>query len=469
MSSGIVASVQCPACGQAFLCQQQNAAGMVSCPHCAHQALRGSFITHGHAGAVGTERRRVVPAAHHPAEEAAPPAAAAYPPEVMAWMSQQAALQAAPPILLAQAAAPVKTAMHTTMHWQTRPDLDSTEPGASPAPDPGGEFVPQHLQRSPWPWLAALVIIVALLGGGVWVWMENQKGQQAAAARPSAPAGAFPLIEAPKKVPTTLPEIAEEKLRTHPPDVSAISADARRLVDEFFNQATTPEQRAACVSGGAAHSAQIESLLGPQNPAAPKLAVLAPVRGIAVRIPDIHFEVLFRVSTSANKDGALLRLIDDPDGKRRIDWPLFYESHQKLVRVALREKPQEPRWTMALLLPRHAFQIPLAERERHLTYQMYISADGQDSLTCCVRKDSQLGRYMLRSTTWNQAYMARVLVRRASFDTTGDIVEMIDCEGAVVDSTMPSNAVPTPEPEVIVRPAVPVPEEPPQAPAPPKS
>jgi hypothetical protein len=139
------------------------------------------------------------------------------------------------------------------------------------------------------------------------------------------------------------------------------------------------------------------------------------------------------------------------------------------VRVALREKPQEPRWTMALLLPRHAFQIPLAERERHLTYQMYISADGQDSLTCCVRKDSQLGRYMLRSTTWNQAYMARVLVRRASFDTTGDIVEMIDCEGAVVDSTMPSNAAPTPEPEVIVRPAVPVPEEPPQAPAPPKS
>ncbi|MBK8092009.1 MAG: hypothetical protein IPK32_08505 [Verrucomicrobiaceae bacterium] len=172
MSQGIVASVQCPACGQAFLCQQQNAAGMVSCPHCARHAPRSAFITHGHVAAVSQERRRV-----SAAPEEQPMVAPS--PEAAEWARQQFA-PAAPEFTPQpqSPSAPQKSASQSQMQWHSLPDRPVDQgvvPGTVQEVDE--DFVPEHLKPSPWPWVAAFAILTTLMGGGLWVWMEHRAEQ----------------------------------------------------------------------------------------------------------------------------------------------------------------------------------------------------------------------------------------------------------------------------------------------------
>jgi hypothetical protein len=59
MSHVTVASIQCPACGGEFLCQQNEPQAVVSCPLCAQQNYRAQFPTRHQAAALQTVKRRV--------------------------------------------------------------------------------------------------------------------------------------------------------------------------------------------------------------------------------------------------------------------------------------------------------------------------------------------------------------------------------------------------------------------------
>lgn len=381
-------------------------------------------------------------------------------PEAAEWARQQFA-PAAPEFTPQpqSPSAPQKSASQSQMQWHSLPDRPVDQgvvPGTVQEVDE--DFVPEHLKPSPWPWVAAFTILTTLMGGGLWIWMEH-RAEQEAALRAGALAKAVPkepLPELPRTPPTTIPEIALEKLRTAPPDTVALGAEFRYLIPELFN-AKTPEARQACVHEGAKYAEQIEAMFGPQNAVRPILKALMPLRGLSVRIPDAEITLLYRVTTATNS-GVFVRLLPGADGKPRIDWPLFQESLEKRVLNSLKEKPDEPVWSTALLRPNHGFELPVAERENYHCYQLQTLADGSEPLEACVPKNTPLGRFMDRSTTWGQAYIARVLVRRISFgEKREDLVLLVDCEGVVTEAK-PATAVDAPAPaaEESVRPAQPV-------------
>ncbi|MBE7497422.1 MAG: hypothetical protein HS117_20955 [Verrucomicrobiaceae bacterium] len=409
MSSGLVASVVCPVCGQTFLCQHHAAEAMVTCPHCAHQAWRGQFATQDMAQGLGSTKRRIASPQTAPAPAAAwpPPAPAAQAPvPPAAALQPEPAIWRQPPTQMSSAMLPTQTAPE------------------SPHGEPPSEFLPPHLQPSPLKRLLVAIAMVGTLGGGAWVWWDITR-------HPATVSASSP------RVPEPAPEVRTAALATQtesasalhpPPDVAAFTKDVKKLIDTLFH-AATPEERAACVHDAATHRTQIEALLASDHPQRPRLRTLGSVKGLSMELPGGRQVPLFNAGTSTCEQGALIRLVEGPDGLRRIHWPLLWETHQQTLLTALREKPGEPVWAWARIVPSHGFDIPAAERERFLSFDMHVTGEGKSPLTACVERDSPLGRFLDRETDWRQSYLTRLLVRKFDFGTEATIVAIADCEG----------------------------------------
>lgn len=301
------------------------------------------------------------------------------------------------------------------------------------------QFVPHHLQRSPMRWIGALMALLAVVAAGGWIWWDLAQGHSISITSAStAPRTASPAAEPPAPE----PEVRKAEIATHaesvaatqpPPDVASITSDTKRLIDELFG-ADTPERRLACVHEGSKYAEQVEALLSPDSPQRPTLHMLGSIKGLSQVLPGGAPFPLFQVVTSTCGRGAMIRLLDGADGVRRIDWPLFFETHQQTLLKALQESPGTPVWAWARLVLSHGFELPAEERTRFLAFQMHLTADGKSPIVACVERDTPLGRLLGQETDWRRSYVARLLVRRSPMESSTPILVIVDCEGAQPDA-----------------------------------
>lgn len=306
-------------------------------------------------------------------------------------------------------------------------------PGETAEAPPVVDFVPQHLQPSSASRYAIVAVVLCVIAGSAWVWMDLRRADAVAASaskNSATAASTAALVEIEPEVRKAAIASTTETgaAMQPPPDVNAITKDVRRLIDELF-AADTAERRVACVHDGAKHREQIEALFGAEEAGRPRLRSLGSVKGLAQMLPGGQLLPLYSVITSQCAHGALLRLIDGPDGVRRIDWPLFFETHQHTLASAMKEKPEEPAWAWARIMPSHGFEIPATDRHRFIAFDMYVTADGKTPITACVERDTPLGRFLDRETDWRQSYLVRLLVRRIDMGQSGPMVTIADCEG----------------------------------------
>jgi len=448
MTSGLVASVQCPACGQFFLCQQQAAEGMVTCPHCAHQGYRAHFPTQGQTASLAPGRRQVfqkpadIPAGTQSFFEPQPQAPA------QAWTGHlQASAQPAVPMTapmmqppMSQPVAPEPQVWRQNAYGNPtaamQPSLQlppSSDQGSSP------EFVHPHLQGSPVKlfFLGAAMVAVLVIGGWVWWDAQNQPLPRNRPLPTASTATTDPLLAEPEVRRAAIPTVAETAEAVRPMvDVAELQSEARVLVEKLFRTEDSAE-RLATVHEGERHAAEITAFFNVPADQRPKLTVLSAVKGTAVSLPQGEVMPLLNLSTSKCTHGALVRLIESADGKRRIDWPLLRETHDGGLRQNLAANAEAPSWAWALIKPSHGFELSEKDRPLYLTFAMHVTADGRSPLLACAERETPLGRYLDRETDWGQAYLCRVFVRRLPAETNGEAVLIVDCEGAVLSQVTP--------------------------------
>jgi len=399
------ASVTCPACGQAFLSMQNDMAGMAQCPHCAHSAPRAHFGTQIQVMGVAQVRRQVAQTQALPQVVTQPGPAA---PQPAAWLGLQAMPSATPAASIARA---------------TLQPSQALMPVGAPPPAPAQEpMVPPHLRTSPWKHAFFLLAFLAVCVAGVWMWWDHA----------NVPAPVInPAASTPPAVEAAAPTPRPATLKAEPPDMTAVTADAKALVTEIF-AADTPGGRAACVHEAVAHGAEIERLFGGGTAAErPELRLLARIPGFPLTLPGGQPVPLFKLVTSKCSQGALIRLETGEDGKRRIDWPLFHETHEAALQQFLRKDgTQDAAWFHVGLRPSHGLDIPAELRPKYLTFDVQVAAGSDPHFVACVDRDSPLGRFMDRETEWGRSYLARLLVRKFDIQADAPCVVVLDCEGA---------------------------------------
>lgn len=399
MNQGTTASLICPACGQAFLSMQQSMEGMVQCPHCAHNALRGYFGTQAQVAGVAQVRRRVSQAQAAPIQPA---------------FEQPAAWQAAQP-------PPVPMPAISVARPTLQPSQALLPTGGAP---PREDFTPPpHLRSSPWRGVCAMLAFAAVCGGALWLWWDNVN---AAAGPPGAVAGASHGKERVPNDPIVPPtQISRAVIPV--PDAGAVTADTKALVTELF-AADSAERRAACIHEAAKYGAEIEGLFG--GGAKTELRLLSRIPGMPQTLPGGEPVLVFKLVTSACANGALVRLEKGGDGKRRISWPLLSETHSEALAGFLKKPAGEAGWFYVALRPSHGLDIAVELRPRYITFDVQVSGGGQPHFVACVERDTPLGRFMDRETEWGKSYLARLLVRRLDIKSDAPCVLVIDCEGA---------------------------------------
>ncbi len=336
--------------------------------------------------------------------------------------------QPAPQIWRQQAYTQPTAAMQPSLHLPPQEEGEETE------------FVPSHQQGSPVKTFLLGAAMVAVLGIGGWVWWDAQND---GATRPKSEAAL--VVTAPEIPPSPEPEVRRAAIPTTAEtaeavlpavDVAAMQSEARGLVEKLF-QATDPAERLATVHEGQRHAAEIEAFFNVPADQRPKLTVLSAVKGTAVTLPEGEVHPLLNLSTTQCSHGALVRLIEGSDGKRRIDWPLLHETHDGVLRQNLASAPEAPSWAWVLLKPSHGFELSEKDRPLYLTFAMHVTADGRSPLVACVERETPLGRYLDRETDWSQAYLCRVFTRRLNVQASGDAVLIVDMEGAVLSQVTP--------------------------------
>jgi hypothetical protein len=424
MTYGLVASVQCPACGQFFLCQQQAAEGMVTCPHCAHQGYRAHFPTQGQAAGLNAVRRAVYQKA---AEESPPAAWPVAPPVQDAGIAPSHFNPPTQPQIWRQPTATAPTAaMQPALQL---PLMDEADDAARAA------YVPPHLQRSPWKAVLLFAVMLAALGGGLWVWWDATNGRKRPANAPMTLQEAFPAPDAGEVRRATLPSAAETAEALQPQnDALAMRDDVRRCVDQLFSGAD-PQARLDAIHDGERHAAEVAAFMAPAGGKPPQLVKLAALKGLASLLPGGEKLPLFHLTTTTCPEGAFLRLMEDAAG-RRLHWALLQDSHEHLLTKALTAAPEQPVWSWALIKPSHGFEVSPTERGRYVTFALHVTADGRHPVVACTERDTPLGRYLERETEWGQAYLARLLLRRLKVETGAEAVIIVDCEGASVESSV---------------------------------
>lgn len=401
MNPGTTASVICPACGQAFLLMQHGQEGVAQCPHCAHTAPRFHFGTQAHVMGVAPGRRTLAQTPPEPTP-AAPVFAA---PE----MPVQAAPEYHAPMPANIARTPLQHSQALLPTGESPPVFDNP--------------TPPQFRGSPLTTMAFMATFASVCGIALWFWWDHA----------NAPAGA-PEAAPP---PTAAPEVRRAQLATQaethaaifePPDIAAFSAEAKTLVTELF-AADTPERRAACIHEAEKFGAEIEAWASPAEK--PELRLLAKIPGLPLAIPGGRPIPLFKMVTSKCSAGALLRLEEGSDGKRRLHWPTLIETHDsKLATFLKTSRPEDSGWFHVALRPSHGLDLPQALRPKYLAFDAQIAAVNDPHLVACVDRESPLGRFLDRESDWGKVYLARLLVRRLDIEADAPCMIIMDCEGA---------------------------------------
>jgi len=393
---------------------QQSMEGMAQCPHCAHNAPRSHFGTQAQTAGLLPVRRRV--------SQALPEA-----PEPVVFQPQQPVFKSSAPAPHYAAWPGMQPAAGSVAAPVARMVLQPSQ-ALMPVGEPPAhaEFVtPEHQRGSPWKNAFILLTLLLICGVAAWLWWDQAQ---------APPVVVPPVTSSPSPQPEVRPaqiatktESAVTKIAL--PDVDAHAADAKALITELF-AADTPQRRAACIHEAEKHAAEIEGLLGANAEKKVELRLLARIPGLPLSLPSGRLIPLFRVVTSQCANGALIRLETGADGKRRIHWPLFYETHEAKLTAFISQPGDAGAWLHAGLRPSHGLDIPAELRPKYLTFDVQVSASSTPHYVACVERDTPLGRFLDRETDWGKSYLARLLVRRLDIRGDAPCLIVMDCEGA---------------------------------------
>ena len=388
---------------------QQSMEGMVQCPHCAHSALRGYFGTQAQVAGVAQVRRRV--SQTQPLQQLPVPVFQQAQPEVTAF-TQPAVWPGLQP--------------QTSTISIARPALQYSQallPTGAPPPPAEESMTSPHLRTSPWRGAFILLAFGMVFGGAVWLWWDNTNTPAA------KPVVASSTVSTEIRKAQIAPKEEISRVMLPPPDVAAISAEVKILVAELF-AADSPERRAACIHEAGKFGDQIEEQFGRTGAQKTELRQLSFIPGMPLMLPGGQAIPLFKMVTSACTKGALIRLEAGADGKRRISWPLLYETHSAALVSFMQQPAAEAAWLHVGLRPSHGLDIAAAQRPKYITFDIQVSAASDPHFVACVGRDTPLGRFMDRETEWGKSYIARLLVRKLDIQSDASCLVVIDCEGA---------------------------------------
>lgn len=296
-------------------------------------------------------------------------------------------------------------------------------------------WLPPDQRTSKLPLVALLVVVV---GACLWILrddlfpplvVEIPVSKPAGTAQQSPPA-LLATPPSPSRAMTGSTEPAPEVRRAEviKPKIDLVAAsDAGQKLFLDLIAAKTPEARAALIAVPEEHGADVEEFF-----AAGGIELLAfkPSNATPLTLPGQDPVPLFQVTTKANSHGALLRVLPQPDGSFRLDWPLFAETHQRKLGGFLEKKPVEPAWFYLGLRRSHGLELPQASREIHVAFKLQGSADGSLSCVAVAQKDTPIGRYLARETDWTDIYITRLLLQHRRLADGTDSIVILDCEGA---------------------------------------
>lgn len=388
---------------------QQSMAGPVQCPHCAHHAPRSHFGTHAQVAAVAQVKRWTAQPQQTQPEYVPPPEQKPFLPNPGAYAPQTAwhGQPQVPPMSIAR---------------QMLQPSQALQPVGAPPPPLEESVPPPHLRSSPWRNALILLGFTAVCGLTLWFWWDSVN---APAVQPGAAAAA--KAEVPSLPIPVQPQVARAQFPA--PDIAAIAADAKALVTELF-AADSAMRRAACIHEAEKFGAEIEALFGGTGTQKTELRLLARITGMPLLLPSGQPAPVFRLVTSTCANGALIRLETGADGKRRIFWPLLYETHTAKLAAFSKQAADEPGWFHVGIRPSHGLDIPAELRPKYLTFDVQVAAGGEPHFVACVERETPLGRFLDRETDWGRAYLTRLLMRNLDIQADAPSFLVIDCEGA---------------------------------------
>jgi hypothetical protein len=292
-------------------------------------------------------------------------------------------------------------------------------------PEPMDFDMTPHMRGSPWKAAFMLLALAVVLGASGWIWWDQAHlppPVPMVAASPTSAASEVRRAQTPNQTETSA-------ARIELPDTAAYAVDAKALIHELL-AADTPGRRAACVHEAEKHTAEIEALFGAHVAERIELRLLARIPGLPLTLPGGQPLPIFKLATSKCAAGAIIRLATGTDGKRRIHWPTFYETHEGRLEAFLKQPGTESAWFNVGLRPSHGLDIPAGLRPKYLTFDVQTSGSNESRFVACVERDTPLGRFMDRETDWGRAYLSRLLVRRLDIEADAPCMVIVDCEGA---------------------------------------
>lgn len=286
-------------------------------------------------------------------------------------------------------------------------------------------MTPPHLRGSPWRGAFILLAFAVVCGGALWLWWDSVN---APAAKLEVAATATPVKKAAPNEPI-VPQTQIAKAVIPAPDVAEVAADAKALVTELF-AADSAERRAACIHEGGKYKAEIEAMFGGEGGQKTEIRLLSRLPGMPQTLPGGEPVPLFKLVTSKCANGALIRLETGADGKRRLSWPLLYETHSEALAAFLKQPAGEAAWFHVCLRPSHGLDIAAELRPKYLTFDVQVSGGSEPHFVACVERETPLGRFMDRESEWGKSYLARLLMRKLEIQSQAPCLLVIDCEGS---------------------------------------
>ncbi|MCE9519370.1 MAG: hypothetical protein K8R87_07445 [Verrucomicrobia bacterium] len=475
MSSGAI-TLQCPHCGGVFLTLQHS--GFIEiCPHCAVAAPRSNYTASNNP--VGLRGRSDLPSSKHEAAPAAVQSAAVASPPVLDTpfpLAPEIPSAPAPAVVQAAPATPTftsaswpppasaatlndsSTASSSAVHasippvWpglNLEPDKETTNPFPTEtvpqAAEP--EIVHRETPKRRAPWLTVTMLI--LLIGSV-TWLAFQAPQPIEIPQTISPPPSITATDGKNTssapAPTTLPPEPAQEVKpaipnTTPDELAVIRARAAEehltaitgVMLKGIEKAVTLSDRLQWIDATEAQQADIKRFFEAPHPKFEPLQWELSA-GKVIVLPSGQETKLFRLTTAACKDGAILQVRDD-GGKARVRWSLFEQSHEKTYDRFLAETNSNgpARWFTLLCQRAHSFELKGNTKDQWICFDAQGSLGAQGTGKIYINKESPVGRFMEPKTQWGQLYLVELLLVKMGIEGQ-QLNVVLDCAGLHGDS-----------------------------------
>lgn len=306
--------------------------------------------------------------------------------------------------------------------------IEASTPHMAAAPAVGDVLIEPKKERPVFFWTCITILTLAVcIVTGLLAWEKIQqrvqrlRAERAARTQMAAPNSSRPLVPSLKVDPM---EELNARVQT-----GAAMAETDRLIKLLFNSAT-PGERLKAIASPLEFQNEVAAFFD-DSPKKPALVALTPITNPPLSLVSRERLPMFKVVTTVNRAGALVRTVPDGSGGMVIDWPLFYETHDGLLARHIGEKSREPRWFNVGLRRTHSFDVSKEVSSEFDAIDIDGSTDGSGRVVTYVARESPLGRHFARHLEWSKFYFGRVLV--SWMDIAGEMrPALLDCEGSML-------------------------------------